>query len=108
MDLLKLGRDAESDAAGASAQRERVREWTRECLGLEDDVTISVNELVCREPGCPPTEVVVAVFRPGRPIQQCRVHAGLAELDRERVCRAWRADAPPHPAPDTPGEHRHD
>jgi hypothetical protein len=44
---------------------ERVKEWARGAFGLPPDAALSVTELRCAEPDCPPVETVIAV--PGPP-----------------------------------------
>jgi hypothetical protein len=39
-----------------------IKRWTREFLHLPDDTVVTVNELACRDPGCPLVETVVVVF----------------------------------------------
>lgn len=66
-----------------------IKRWTRECLGLEDDDVVLVQELNCRDPGCPMVETVVAVIaenctmrwrfeRPGFAVSQTMLKQALA------------------------------
>ncbi|MCU0758015.1 MAG: hypothetical protein MUF07_02290 [Steroidobacteraceae bacterium] len=92
-DLLRLDRDPAA-ALRETAQRAAVRDWTCATLGLGESATVLVTELSCAEPGCPPREVVIAVFAPHAPRRQCRIHCALAELDESRVRAAWLAPTP--------------
>lgn len=55
---------------------------------IDDDVRILVTELACTEPGCPPTETVIALMHPGAP-QQHKIHKPLAEVTEEDVTRVF-------------------
>lgn len=46
-----------------------LKRWTRELLGLDEQVAVTVSEHDCRDPGCPLTETVVTVFAEGAPRQ---------------------------------------
>jgi hypothetical protein len=49
-------------------QVERIKSWARASWGLDEEATVMVTELECREPGCPPIETVIAVLEgPGKP-----------------------------------------
>jgi hypothetical protein len=50
------------DPAHASA----IKRWTRELLGLGEEVVITVQEIACADPGCPLVETVIAVFEETR------------------------------------------
>ena len=41
---------------------ERVRGWTRQRFGLDDDETVMVSEIACQVPGCPPIETHVVFW----------------------------------------------
>jgi hypothetical protein len=41
---------------------ERVQCWTREQFSLSENATVMVTELVCKRPGCPPLETLVAFW----------------------------------------------
>ena len=45
-----------------SALTERVRGWTRQRFGLDDDETVMVSEIACQVPGCPPIETHVVFW----------------------------------------------
>jgi hypothetical protein len=42
-----------------------IKKWTRDILGLAEDDVITINELACRDPGCPLLETIIAVFAEG-------------------------------------------
>jgi len=46
----------------SSEQLGAIKRWTRDYLGLVEDDVVVVNELNCRDPGCPVVETAVVVF----------------------------------------------
>lgn len=61
-------------------QADRIKAWTRAVFHLSDEATVMVTELECREPGCPPIETVIAVFKgPGR-TRQYKIHRTADEI----------------------------
>ena len=60
-----------------------IGDLVRATLGLPADVAVTVQQLVCREPGCPPIETVIAVLQ--RPPRRWTLHRPLAEIDNGLV-----------------------
>lgn len=71
----------------------RIKAWTRVALALPAETTLSVTELACAEPGCPPRETVILVMPAGGRAMKYSVHKALADVveDDIRAC----ADGPP-------------
>ncbi|KXF75162.1 hypothetical protein ATN84_21065 [Paramesorhizobium deserti] len=67
-----------------------IKKWTREALALPDDAVVSVNELACHVPGCPPKETVVLVMQGGRTIQ-VSVHKALHDVTRDDIALTFGA-----------------
>jgi hypothetical protein len=71
---------------------ERVTEWTRERFRLPKEAVISVSEIACPLPGCPPLETVVAFW-----IAERRYQFKLFKPVEEVICDdlpfAWLRDA---------------
>ncbi|WP_026620371.1 hypothetical protein M728_004047 (plasmid) [Ensifer sp. WSM1721] len=65
-----------------------IKQWTREALTLSDDAVVSVNELSCRVPGCPPKETVVLVMRGARTMQ-VSIHKAMQELTAADIALAF-------------------
>jgi hypothetical protein len=78
-DLFATGRRR---AAGATA---RVKGWVREAFGLDQDATLLVAELTCREPGCPPLETSISLLETGRDPEEHKLHKAVAEITRQDV-----------------------
>lgn len=61
----------------------RIREWARRRWRLPVDAGVTVTELRCSEPGCPPLETVIVVApRPGETFQR-KVHKPAADVTLE-------------------------
>jgi hypothetical protein len=72
-----LGRSNHDPARGRRAAE--IAELARVTLGLPDDVAVTVQQLSCAEPGCPPVETVIAVL--AAPPRRWTIHRPLAEID---------------------------
>jgi hypothetical protein len=66
---------------------ERIRGWVREALGLGEEPTISVMELRCPDPDCPPHETVITVFDAPGEARRFRFTKPMAEISRDEVMR---------------------
>ncbi len=86
-------RTAGAASAGGAVTARRIKDWVRELLALGDDVTILVSELSCSEPGCPPVETVIAVFRGRDDTTKYTIHRPSAEVTREQVAAVLSAPA---------------
>lgn len=64
-----------------------IKGWASAVFGLEEGTPMTVAELRCAEPGCPPVETVVAILgAPGSP-RQWKVHKPISEVTFEDVER---------------------
>jgi hypothetical protein len=69
-------------------QREFLRQWLCERLLLSEDVQITINELACVEPGCPPIETIFLFLVPCTKTKQFKLHKPLLEIvpaDLEKI-----------------------
>ena len=70
------------------ANLSRVREWTRLRFALSDATSISVSEVACRLPGCPPIETVINFW-----VDDCRYHfkvfKAVADVIEDDIPPAW-------------------
>lgn len=88
-----------SDAGDSIAERTSteqlgaIKRWTRDYLGLVEDDVVIVDELNCRDPGCPVVETAVVVFaerctmrwkfeRPGSAVTKTMLEQTLAQPPR--------------------------
>lgn len=76
-----------STSAGGAATAKQIKDWVRELLAPGDDVTILVSELTCSEPGCPPVETVIALFRGREEPVKHKIHRPSAEVTRDDIAR---------------------
>ncbi|MGB3614376.1 MAG: hypothetical protein WBA10_11350 [Elainellaceae cyanobacterium] len=56
----------------------QIKTWVYEALTMPDQVPISVSQLQCYEPGCPPIETVIAVM--SQPPQTFKIHGAVAAI----------------------------
>lgn len=71
---------------------DRLEAWTRERFELPKGTVISVSEIACPLPGCPPLETVVAFWIAERRYQ-FKVFKPLAEVTLGDLPYAWLKDA---------------
>lgn len=69
-----------------------VKTWVTEHLGLAEADLVTVAELACREPGCPPVETVVTVHGPDGARRAWHIHRALADIGRTDVVTALTRD----------------
>jgi hypothetical protein len=78
---------------GRLAHADRVAAWTRERFGLAPDAVISVAELACALPGCPPLETVVMFWAADGGRYHFKVFKRLEEVVADDLPPAWYRDA---------------
>ncbi|MGF7161542.1 hypothetical protein FHS85_003183 [Rhodoligotrophos appendicifer] len=78
-------------ARGAGDSSTRIKHWVRKYLPLPDDVVVSVNQISCREAGCPDIETVIGIFRPGEPVQKLRLFRPITDVTEGDVEEASRS-----------------
>lgn len=61
------------------AQVAQLKRWLFELLKLEADTVISINQLQCHEPDCPPIETAILVMTD--PVKQIKIHKTVAEIE---------------------------
>jgi len=61
-------------------QTDRIKAWARDVFQLNDETTVLVTELECREPGCPPIETVIAVLKGPGDTHQYKIHKMATEV----------------------------
>lgn len=81
MNLFKQQKPTASPAA-----IQRLKTWTYEALALSSDVPISISQLQCHEPGCPPIETVIAVMN--QPTQTYKIHTAADDVTQAQVQQA--------------------
>ncbi|WP_200863081.1 hypothetical protein [Amycolatopsis orientalis] len=84
-----LGRSNKPDAARSDRAGE-IAAVVREVLALGSSAAVTVQQLACAEPGCPPVETKIAVLGGGGG-RRWTLHAPLSELDDDAVRRLLAA-----------------
>ncbi|CDN96258.1 hypothetical protein [Agrobacterium tumefaciens] len=70
------------------AQARLLKQWTRELLHLSADDIVSVSELSCALPDCPPKETVILVLSPSGENRQLSVHKALMDVAFDDIIHA--------------------
>lgn len=78
---------------GLPAQAAQIKGWTRACLGLAEDVIVSVNQIACREPGCPDVETVIGVLRAGQAVLTAKINRPIIDVTERDVGLALNGQA---------------
>ncbi|HEY6721185.1 MAG TPA: hypothetical protein VI363_06055 [Burkholderiales bacterium] len=71
---------------------DRLTEWTRERFRLPKEAVISVSEIACPLPGCPPLETIV-MFWIAEQRYQFKLFKPVAEVVEDDLPYAWLKDA---------------
>ena len=58
---------------------QQIKQWIYQALQIDDEISISLSQLQCTEPGCPPIETVINVMT--NPVQQYKNHKSIAEIE---------------------------
>ena len=78
---------------GRPERVERISAWTRSRFGLPREAVVSVSELRCAVPGCPPIETVVMFWTPDRRHYHFKVFKRLEDVVEDDLPPAWYRDA---------------
>ncbi|TGD62108.1 hypothetical protein EYC08_16970 [Tabrizicola sp. WMC-M-20] len=74
---------------GGSPDAARVARVLRDGLALPPDTVVSVSEIMCQVPGCPPIETLALIWDRDGVAYRLRVFRPLAEVRAEDVPPAW-------------------
>jgi hypothetical protein len=58
----------------------RIRGWVQAAIGDIPGVSISVNEIACRDPACPGVETIILVMAPGQRTRACKISKTLEDV----------------------------
>ena len=64
---------------------QQLKAWTYKVLNLSTNVPISISQLQCHEPGCPPLETVISVM--AQPPQTFKIHTAAGEVTYEMLAQ---------------------
>ena len=59
-------------------QIQKIKSWTYQSLNLDPEIPISISQLQCHEPDCPPIETVIVLMT--SPPQQYKIHKSIPEI----------------------------
>jgi hypothetical protein len=66
------------------AAADRIKGWVREIVesGSEasDSVGVTVSEIICTDPGCPGTETVILIMRPGHATVAAKLAKAIVDV----------------------------
>lgn len=100
--MIRFGGIWKASATSPKASPEalaRIKAMTRELLALDDDATVSANEIICADPSCPGAETVVLVMRPGLRTKAYKLRMSAEEATREALAEAFGDDVRPAGSP---------
>ncbi|MBE9212951.1 hypothetical protein IQ247_09670 [Plectonema cf. radiosum LEGE 06105] len=63
----------------------QIKQWIYQALQIDDEISISLSQLQCTEPGCPPIETVINIMT--NPVQQYKIHKSIAEIEYTDISR---------------------
>jgi hypothetical protein len=70
---------------------DRMSAWTRERFKLSGDDVVSVSEIACRLPGCPPLETAIAFWSGGQR-HHFKLFKRVAEVKFDDLPFSWMKD----------------
>ena len=68
-----------------SQEIKQVKEWIYQAFQLDEEISISLSQLQCTEPGCPPIETVINLMT--NPVQQYKIHKSIAEIEYSDISK---------------------
>jgi hypothetical protein len=66
-----------------SAKVKQIKTWIAKILNSDEQVTISLNQLTCHEPGCPPIEIAIIIME--QPPKQYKIHKSIADIQQSDI-----------------------
>ena len=73
---FSLGKQSQK---ASSQKTKEIKQWIYQALQVDDEISISLSQLQCTEPGCPPIETVINVMT--NPVQQYKIHKSITEIE---------------------------
>ena len=69
---------------------QQLKTWIYDLLNLDPEVSISVSQLQCKEPGCPPIETTITIL--SQPAQQYKIHKALDDIEQVDLIRLFQTE----------------
>ena len=85
MNLFSQSRPKPNPAAS-----QQIKTWAYDLLKLAPDIGISVSQLQCKEPDCPPIETVIVIL--SQPVQQYKIHKALDDIEQADLIRLFQPE----------------
>jgi hypothetical protein len=82
-----------TDSPGHVAALERVNAWTRARFKLAEEDAVSVSQVTCAVPGCPPLETVVAFWTAGDARHHFKIFKPVAAVVEDDLPPDWMKNA---------------
>jgi hypothetical protein len=61
----------------------QIKTWVYQTLKINRETPISINQLQCHEPDCPPVETVIAIMN--TPPKQYKIHKPLSQISEADI-----------------------
>jgi hypothetical protein len=68
-------------------QIQQIKSWVYRILEVDSRIPISISQLACKKPGCPPIETVIAIM--STPVQQYKIHKAANDIDEIDICNLF-------------------
>ncbi|MEO0376975.1 MAG: hypothetical protein AAF329_20625 [Cyanobacteria bacterium P01_A01_bin.17] len=72
------------------ATLQQIKTWVYDLLKLDPEIGISVSQLQCQEPDCPPIETVITIL--SQPAQKYTIHKALDDVERDDLIRLFQTE----------------
>lgn len=69
-----------------------VREWVERAFALPSETYVTITELQCTEPGCPPLETAIIIIDAPGKNRLYKVHSSIADIQFDDI--AWLVREP--------------
>ncbi|MEM7066079.1 MAG: hypothetical protein AAF572_23300 [Cyanobacteria bacterium P01_B01_bin.77] len=69
-------------------QLQQIKTWVYQALSLDESTPVSISQLTCTEPCCPPVETVISVMT--QPPKTYKIHQPAVEISQTDVVQALR------------------
>lgn len=73
-----------------SAALQQLKTMVYDLLKLDSNIDISVAQLQCKEPDCPPIETVITIL--SQPAQQYKIHKPLDDIELVDLIRLFQTE----------------
>ena len=81
------------ESPGHVAALDRVTAWTRERFKLAEEDAVSVSQVTCAVPGCPPLETVVAFWTAGETRHHFKIFKPVEQVVEDDLPPRWMKNA---------------